>query len=109
MLPSRFVLGVVTDISSGVRRTNTFANPFVTIQSEGDNEVNGTFRARAGYAFDTTLLYATAGGTWNVGQNTRTQIAGTVGNAGPGTVERSEPSHIEWVSAAYILGPPGMC
>jgi outer membrane immunogenic protein len=96
MLPSRFVLGVVTDINSGVRHTNTFVNPSVTIQSEGETDVAGTFRGRAGYAFDTTLLYATAGGTWNVGHNTRTQIAGIVGNAGPGTVETASTSHIGW-------------
>jgi hypothetical protein len=27
----------------------------------------------------------------------------------PGTVERPEPSHNEWVRAAYILGPPREC
>jgi outer membrane immunogenic protein len=42
------------------------------------------------------LLYATAGGTWNDAQSTRTQIAGTVGNAGPGTVETVSTSHIGW-------------
>jgi len=102
MLPSRWVLGVVADISSGRDRTNTFASPTVTTQTESDNIVAGTFRARAGYAFDTLLLYGTAGGTWNDGHNTRTQIAGQVGNAGAGTVETASTSHIGWTAGAGL-------
>jgi outer membrane immunogenic protein len=102
MLPSRWVLGVVADISSGVDRTNTFAFPKETTQTESDNVVAGTFRARAGYAFDTLLLYGTAGGTWNDAHNTRTQVAGTVGNAGPGTVETVSTSHIGWTVGAGL-------
>jgi outer membrane immunogenic protein len=103
MLPSRWALGVVADISSGVDRTNTFAFPKETTQTESDNVVAGTFRARAGYAFDTLLLYGTAGGTWNDAHNTRTQVAGTVGNAGPGTVETVSTSHIGGRSAQVSI------
>ena len=102
MLRSRWVLGVVADINSGVDRTNTFGSLKVTTRTEGDTVVSGTFRARAGYAFDTLLLYGTAGGTWNDGHNTRTQIAGTVGNAGPGTVETASTSHIGWTVGAGL-------
>jgi opacity protein-like surface antigen len=102
MLPSRWVLGVVADINSGIDRKNTFASPYVTIRTEADTIVAGTFRARTGYAFDTLLLYGTAGGTWNDGHNSRTQIAGLVGNAGPGTVETASTSHIGWTVGAGL-------
>jgi outer membrane immunogenic protein len=102
MLPSRWVLGVVADISSGRDRTTTFAFPQVTTQNESDNVVAGTFRARAGYAFDTVLLYGTAGGTWDDSHNTQTVVAGTVGNAGPGTVETVSTSHIGWTVGAGL-------
>jgi outer membrane immunogenic protein len=104
MLPSRWVLGVVADINSGRDRTTTSSSPngAIQIQSEGDTIVTGTFRARAGYAFDTLLLYGTAGGTWNDANSTRTQIAGTVGNAGPGTVETVSTSHIGWTVGAGL-------
>ena len=104
MLPSRWVLGVVADINSGRDRTTTFTSPngqFQT-QSEGDNIVAGTFRARAGYAFDTLLLYGTAGGTWNDAHTTRTQLLGKSGNAGPGTVETASTSHIGWTVGAGL-------
>jgi opacity protein-like surface antigen len=96
MVAPHIVLGVVTDINSGVDRTTSNVTPHETSQNESDGIVSGTFRGRAGYAFDNTLLYATAGGTWNDAQSTRTQIAGTVGNAGPGTVETASTSHIGW-------------
>src|SRR5262249_22374155 len=51
---------------------------------------------------DTWLLYATAGGTWNDARTTRTQVAGTVGNAGPGTVETASTSHIGWTVGAGV-------
>jgi opacity protein-like surface antigen len=102
MLPSRWVLGVVADISSGRDQTTTFSFPTVTTQLDSDNIVNGTFRARAGYAFNNVLLYGTAGGTWDVGHNTQTVIAGTVGDAGPGTVETESISHIGWTAGAGL-------
>ena len=104
MLPSRWVLGVVADINSGRDRTTTFtsANGLFQTQSESDNIVAGTFRARAGYAFDTLLLYGTGGGTWNDAHSTRTQLLGMSGNAGPGTVETVSTSRIGWTVGAGL-------
>ena len=104
MLPSRWVLGVVADINSGRDRTTTFtsANGLFQTQTESDNIVAGTFRGRAGYAFDTLLLYGTAGGTWNDAHNIRTQVLGKVGNAVPGTVETVETGHIGWTVGAGL-------
>jgi outer membrane immunogenic protein len=96
------VLGVVTDINSGVDRTNSNVSPHVTSESEGDSIVSGTLRGRAGYAFDTVLLYGTAGGTWIDAKSTRTQIAGTVGNAGPGTIESVSTSRIGWTTGGGV-------
>jgi outer membrane immunogenic protein len=104
MLPSRWVLGVVADINSGIDRTTTFtsANGKFQTENESDGIVSGTFRARAGYAFDTLLLYGTAGGTWNDANTTRTQLLGKSGNAGPGTVETVSTSRIGWTVGAGL-------
>jgi high affinity Mn2+ porin len=103
MTSSRVVLGIVADITSGRDRTVTNANRFVTVQNESDDVVNGTVRGRVGYAFDNLLLYGTGGWTWNVASNTRTQIAGTTGDAIPGTVETTSTGHDNgWVVGAGV-------
>jgi opacity protein-like surface antigen len=93
MTASRVVFGIVADFTSGRDRTITFSNSFVTTQNENDTVVNGSVRGRLGYAFDQWLLYGTAGWGWNIASTTRTQIAGTVGNATPGTVETTSTGH----------------
>jgi outer membrane autotransporter protein len=103
MTASRFVFGVVTDFTSGRDRTTTFSNSFVNTQNENDTVVNGSVRGRFGYAFDRLLLYGTAGWGWNVASTTRTQIAGTIGNASPGTVETTSTGHDNgWVVGAGV-------
>jgi outer membrane immunogenic protein len=96
MVPSRVVFGVVATISSGGSNTNTFIGPNVTITSEGKTDVSGNLRGRVGYAFDALLLYGTGGWGWSRGSSTRTQVAGTVGNATPGTVESVSTSSSGW-------------
>jgi outer membrane immunogenic protein len=103
MFPSRFVLGIVADISSGARHANTNAFPLQTSQTVSDTNVTGAVRARAGYAFDKLLLYGTGGWAWSSGSGTRTQISGTVGNATPGTVETTSISRDNvWTVGAGI-------
>ena len=65
MLPTRVVLGVVADITSGgTKVTNltdasgTSANQLTVFDSE-------SLRGRFGYAFDNVLVYGTAGWAWS--------------------------------------------
>jgi outer membrane immunogenic protein len=102
MLPSRIVLGVVTTINSGGGNTNTFVSPQETITTRGKTDWSANLRGRVGYAFDTVLLYGTGGFGWSSGSSTRTQVAGTVGNAIPGTVETVSTSNSGWVVGAGL-------
>ncbi len=84
MLDSRSLVGVAADLSllKGSASSNGLVafNPQLT--------VNGTIRARAGYAFGNLLAYATGGWVWASGGGSRTQLAGVIGLATPGTVDR---------------------
>ena len=50
-------------------------------------EFSGDIRGRIGYAPGNWLFYATGGFAFSYDQLTRTQLAGTMGGAGPGTIE----------------------
>ena len=63
MMPSRLLIGVAADVTSGGTRTTTVTDGF------------GTIRGRVGYAFDNVLLYGTAGWAWSSNQYVRTQLA----------------------------------
>jgi len=96
MTSSRIVVGVVADVNSGAHNTKTNIAPSETSTGESMTDVGGTLRARAGYAFDTLLLYGTGGWGWSRGSSTRTQVVGTVGNATPGTVETASTNNSGW-------------
>lgn len=88
MLPSRIVIGIVGDLSSGQRSPLiTTVSAFGTSTGQSQTTVNGTVRGRLGYAIDRVLLYGTGGWAWSSGHATRTQNSGTVGNAIAGTTE----------------------
>src|SRR4029077_5419064 len=81
MLPSRVVLGVAADMSSGGTKTATVsdasgisANPTTVF----DNE---TVRGAIGYAAENVLFYATSGFAWSNAQFVRTQLTGTLNGA----------------------------
>ena len=87
MLPTRVVLGVVADITSGgTKVTNltdasgTSANQLTVFDSE-------SLRGRFGYAFDNVLVYGTAGWAWSSNQYIRTQLTGALNLATAGTDE----------------------
>jgi opacity protein-like surface antigen len=87
MLPSRIVIGIAADVSSGSARTvatfdgsGTSSNKTTVFDSE-------TVRGRLGYAFDNLLLYGTGGWAWSNDQFVRTQLSGALNLATAGSDE----------------------
>ena len=87
MLPSRVVLGIEADVSSGgikqapsTGASGTSMNLTTVFDSE-------TVRGRLGYAFENVLLYGTGGWAWSNNQFVRTQLSGTLNLATAGTDE----------------------
>jgi len=97
MAPSRLVLGIVADISSGHSMITSGQSPGPTAQaptnvsgavSDRHNVFDSeTVRGRLGYALDNVLLYGTGGFAWSSDQFVRTQLTGTLNNATAGTEE----------------------
>jgi high affinity Mn2+ porin len=90
MTASRWLLGVVTDVSfpSFVGGNSTIASGTIGAVNYLDQvEFSGDVRGRIGYAPGNWFFYATGGFAFSYDQLTRTQLAGTMGGAGPGTIE----------------------
>jgi outer membrane immunogenic protein len=88
MFQSRIVVGAVGDISTGESHSSTSVDPSGNVNTNSSQVfIAGSFRGRLGYAIDRVLLYGTGGWAWANTQASRFQVIGTVGNAGPGTLE----------------------
>jgi len=100
MLPSRIVIGIVGDLSSGQRSPliTTVGALGATSTAQSQTTVSGTLRGRLGYAIDRVLLYGTGGWAWSSGNATRTQNSGTVGNAVAGTTENVNITPEGWTA-----------
>jgi outer membrane immunogenic protein len=103
MMPSRVVVGVTGDVSSGGRKSTT------TVDASGasSNEVNvfdgETARARLGLAVDNILLYGTGGLAWSSNQYVRTQLGSTTFNlATPGTEEATNKYLFGWTAGGGV-------
>jgi outer membrane immunogenic protein len=107
MLPSRIVIGIVGDLSSGQRSPLiTTVDALGTSTNQSQTTVSGTVRGKLGYAIDRVLLYGTGGWAWSSSQATRTQVSGTVGNATPGTAENANITPEGWTAgggAAFAI------
>jgi opacity protein-like surface antigen len=104
-MSNRVVFGVVTAVSLvDSSDTTTTSNPAGTIVStnKGSTDWSGSIRARLGYAFNNTLMYGTGGWAWSTGSARRTQVAGTVGLATPGTTETVGVDHSGWTLGGGI-------
>jgi opacity protein-like surface antigen len=87
MMPSRVVIGLLADISSGATKTTTTTDASGTSTNQSTIFDSETVRGRLGYAVDNVLLYGTGGWAWSSNQAIRTQLTGTVNNATAGTAE----------------------
>jgi opacity protein-like surface antigen len=98
-MSNRIVLGVVASVSLvDSSDTATSSNPGGTIvsTSKGSTDWSGSVRGRLGYAFNNALLFGTGGWAWSTGSVQRTQVAGTVGLATPGTAETAGVTRSGW-------------
>ena len=87
MVPSRLVLGIEGDLSSGGTKVTTTTGASGTSSSRFTVFDSESLRARLGYAVNNVLLYGTGGWAWSSNQYVRTQLTGTFNLATAGTDE----------------------
>jgi opacity protein-like surface antigen len=87
MMPSRIVVGIAADVTSGSAKTVTTTDASGISSNKTTVFDSETLRGRLGYAFDSVLLYGTAGWAWSNDQFVRTQLGGVVNLATAGTDE----------------------
>jgi opacity protein-like surface antigen len=102
MMPSRLVFGVAADVTSGGTSTTTVTDAFGTSANQTTIFDSETVRGRIGYAFDTVLLYGTAGWAWSSNQYVRTQLTGTLNNATAGADEAVNKYSSGWTAGAGV-------
>jgi opacity protein-like surface antigen/outer membrane receptor protein involved in Fe transport len=87
MTPSRLLMGIAGDISSGGRKDTTTTDASGTSSIESNVFDSETMRVRLGYAVNNILLYGTGGLAWSSNQYIRTQLTGAFNLATAGTDE----------------------
>ena len=102
MLPSRVVLGVAADISSGGTKTATVSDASGISANQTTVFDSETIRGRIGYATDNILFYATGGLAWSNDQFVRTQLTGTLNNATAGADEAVNKGLLGWTGGGGI-------
>ena len=102
MLPSRVVLGLAADISSGGTRTATVSDPSGMSANQTTVFDSETVRGRIGYAADNILFYTTGGFAWSNAQFVRTQLTGTLNNATAGADEAVNKGLLGWTGGAGL-------
>ena len=102
MMPSRIVLGLAADVTSGGTKTTTTTDAFGTAANQATVFDSETVRGRLGYAFDNVLLYGTAGWAWSNNQYVRTQLTGALNDATAGADEAVNKYLSGWTAGAGI-------
>ncbi len=102
MMPSRVVLGIEADISSGSRKTVSIADASGTNSNQTSVFDSETVRGRLGYAFDNVLLYGTGGWAWSSNQFIRTQLTGVLNLATAGTDEAKNTYLSGWTAGGGV-------
>ncbi len=102
MLPSRVVLGVAADMSSGGTKTATMSDISGISANQTTAFDSETIRGRIGYAADNILFYVTGGLAWSNDQFVRTQLTGTLNNATAGADEAVNKGLLGWTAGGGI-------
>jgi opacity protein-like surface antigen len=103
MATPNWLLGVEADISGAGLRSNITEALGATIANDARKiDLFGTARGRVGYAAGNWLFYATGGYAWMNTTATRSQLAGTINAAIPGTVESASAAVGGWAAGAGI-------
>jgi opacity protein-like surface antigen len=100
-----WMFGIEADISGTLLHGSSITSDTTgTTQVQNDNKTDmfGTVRGRAGYIWDNWLFYGTGGFAWSDANLARTQLMGTTGGAGPGTVDRLYGITTGWVAGAGL-------
>jgi outer membrane immunogenic protein len=101
MATPNWLLGIEADISAANLRSS-ISEALVGAIDARKNELFGTARGRIGYAAGNWLFYGTGGYAWTNERATRTQVAGAVNAAVPGTVETSASTVGGWAAGGGI-------
>ena len=102
MLPSRIVLGVAADMTSGGTKTTTFSDASGSSANQTTIFDSETVRGRFGYAADNILFYTTGGFAWSNAQFVRTQLTGALNGATAGTDEAVNKGLMGWTVGGGI-------
>ena len=102
MMPSRLLIGVAADVTSGGTRTITITDTSGTNANQTTVFDSETVRGRFGYAVDNVLLYGTAGWAWSSNQYVRTQLTGALNNATAGADEAVNKYLSGWTAGAGV-------
>ncbi|HEY2527299.1 MAG TPA: outer membrane beta-barrel protein [Xanthobacteraceae bacterium] len=102
MLPSRVVVGVTGDISSGGTKATTTTDASSTSTGQLTVFDSETLRARLGYAVNNILFYGTGGWAWSSNQYIRTQLTGALNLATAGTDEAANKYLDGWSAGAGV-------
>ena len=102
MMPSRLLIGVAADVTSGGTKTITITDASGTNANQTTVFDSETVRGRFGYAVDNVLLYGTAGWAWSSNQYVRTQLTGTLNNATAGADEAVNKYLSGWTAGAGV-------
>jgi outer membrane receptor protein involved in Fe transport/opacity protein-like surface antigen len=102
MMPSRVVLGIAGDVSSGGKKVTTVSDAAGISSGQLTVFDSESLRARLGYAVDNVLFYGTGGWAWSSNQYIRTQLTGTLNLATAGTEEAVNTYLDGWTAGAGV-------
>jgi outer membrane immunogenic protein len=101
MATPNWLLGIEADISAANLRSSVTEALAGAINTR-KNELFGTARGRIGYAAGNWLFYGTGGYAWSNEAATRTQVAGILNAAIPGTAETANNTVGGWAAGGGI-------